>query len=390
MFAKIKAWIPIILISLIPTVLIWLPFFFRIPNIWSVPLPTNGMATIVANYDGPLYIVVAKTLYNKAGIESNFQFPLPSEYYAAHFPLFPLIIKVIGLVTNYPYAMLIATLLSSIVAIYFFSKLISEYVEQKDVLFLTFMFAIFPARWLIVRSVGSADPLFVAAVLASVYYFKKGVSSSKNYWLAGLWGLVAQLTKSPGILLFISYIAYFLIPFIKNKILSGSKWIEGMHLKKTYPLFLIPFGLFLVFSIFYFTNGDFWAYFNSGDNVHLFFPPFSIFNYSAPWVGTFWLEEIIFVYIIGAIGVYKLFSKKDYELGAFCGIFFFLSLFIAHRDLIRYMLPIVPFMYVAFADTLLKKEVKVAMVVVIIPIYLFSLAFISQNVMPVSNWGPFL
>ena len=362
-----------------------MPFFFRISSFWTIPLPTNGLATIVSNYDGPLYIVVAKTLYNKIAIESNFQFPIPSEYYAAHFPLFPFLIKVVGIVTNYPYAMLVVTLISSIVALHFFRKLISEYVESKDVMFLTLMFAIFPARWLIVRSVGSPDPLFVAGILASIYYFK-----NKNYWLAGIWGLVAQLTKSPGILLFVSYIIYFLLPIIKSRILAGNKWLENINLKKVYPILLIPTGLLLVFTLYYFRMGDFWAYFNSGDNVHLFFPPFTIFNYSAPWVGTFWLEEIIFIYMIGAIGVYRLFSKKDYELAIFSGVFFFLSLFIAHRDLVRYTLPLVPFMFIAFADTLVKKEVKIALTVVVIPIYLFSLAFISQNVMPISNWGPFL
>ncbi len=331
-------------------------------------------------------MVVAKSFYNKSIIEHNFQFPLTTEYYTAHFPLFPLLIRFFGLVTNYPYAMLIATLLSSIAAIYFFEKLISQYaLEKKDVLFLTFLFAVFPARWLIVRSTGSADPLFVAGVIASLYYFK-----NKKYWLAGLAGLAAQLTKSPAILLFIAYVICLITPNLRIDNSTASNLLTKLNLKKTYPLLLIPFGLVVVFSIYYFTQGNFWAYFKSGDNIHLFFPPFQIFNYSAPWVGTFWLEEIIFIYMIGAIGVYRLFSKKEYELAVFGGIFFLLTLFIAHRDLMRYTLPLVPLLYVAFADILTKKEFKMAVFVIIIPIYLFSLAFISQNVMPIANWAPFL
>ncbi len=331
-------------------------------------------------------MVVAKSFYNKSIIEHNFQFPLTTEYYTAHFPLFPLLIRFFGLVTNYPYAMLIATLLSSIAAIYFFEKLISQYaLEKKDVLFLTFLFAVFPARWLIVRSTGSADPLFVAGVIASLYYFK-----NKKYWLAGLAGLAAQLTKSPAILLFIAYIICLITPNLRIGNSTANNLLTKLNLKKTYPLLLIPFGLVVVFSIYYFTQGNFWAYFKSGDNIHLFFPPFQIFNYSAPWVGTFWLEEIIFIYMIGAIGVYRLFSKKEYELAVFGGIFFLLTLFIAHRDLMRYTLPLVPLLYVAFADILTKKEFKMAVFVIIIPIYLFSLAFISQNVMPIANWAPFL
>lgn len=373
------------LFSLIPTILIWLPFFLRIPVFWSIPLPTNGLATIVSNYDGPLYLITAKSFYNKGIIETNFQFPLPTEYYSAHFPLFPLLIKFFGIVTNYPYAMLIATLLSSIMAIYFFQRLISDCVDKKDVMFLTFLFAIFPARWLIVRSVGSADPFFVGSIIASIYYFK-----NKKYLLAGVWGLLAQLTKSPGILLFVSYATYLLIPIVREKVSTTSRWLQNLNFKQTYPILLIPFGLIAVFTLYYFTQGNFWAYFKSGDNIHLFFPPFQIFNYSAPWVGTFWLEEVIFIYMIGAIGVYRLFTKKEYVIAIFSLIFFVLSLFIAHRDLMRYCLPLVPFLFIAFSDFLVKKEVKIALGVIIVPIYLYSLAFISQNVMPISNWAPFL
>ncbi len=385
MFGKFRNVLAVAAFSLVPIFLIWLPFFLRIGTFWSIPLPKNGLETIVANYDGPLYLVVAKSFYNKTFIEHSFQFPLPSEYYTAHFPLYPMLIKLFGLITNYPYAMLIATLLSGTVAIYFFQKLISMYVDKKDVLFLTFLFAIFPARWLIVRSTGSADPLFVAATIGSLYYFR-----NKKYWLAGIWGMVAQLTKSPGILLFLAYSIYLIAPALKVKINTASKIIESLNWKRTYPILLIPLALILVFFIYYLTQGDFWAYFKSGDNIHLFFPPFQIFNYSAPWVGTYWLEEIIFIYMIGAIGVYRLFAKKEYELAVFGGLFFFLILFIAHRDLIRYSLPLIPLLYVAFSDVLTKKEFKIAAFLVVIPIYLFSLSFISQNVMPIANWGPFL
>ncbi len=381
-----KKIILIVLFSIAPTFLIWLPLFLRLSSFWGIPLPSGGLATIVSNYDGPLYLVAAKSLYNKDLIKANYQFPLPTEYYTAHFPLFPLLIRTFGVVMNFPYAMLAVTLLSGILATYFFYKLISGYVEGKNALFLTFLFSIFPARWLIVKSVGSADPLFIAGVIASIYYFKK-----KKYWVAALWGVVAQLTKSPGILLFVSYLIFLIFPVIKSHmVLPIKRWFESLNLKKTYPIFLIPLSLIAVFAFYGIVQGDFWAYFHSGDNIHLRFPPFQIFNYSAPWVGTFWLEEIIFIYLIGALGVYRLFKKEEYELATFSGVFYLMMLFVAHRDLMRYFLPAIPFMFVAFSDLLIKKEFKVALGIIVIPLYLFSLAFISQNVMPISNWAPFL
>ncbi len=364
------------LFSLIPTILIWLPFLLRLPSFWNIPLPQQGLATVVANYDGPLYLVAAKTLYNEDLIKANYQFPLTTEYYTAHFPLFPILIRFFSVFTNSIYSMLITTLLSSILATFFFYKLASKYIDEKQALFLTFVFSIFPARWLIVRSVGSADPLFVASVLGSLYFF-----TNKKYLWAGIWGAIAQMTKSPAILLFISYSLYLVLPMFKNGI---------KEIKRAFPIIFIPLSLLLVFTLYKVTQNDFFAYFHSGDNIHLFFPPFQIFNYSAPWVGTFWLEEVIFIYMLGAIGVFRLFKQQKYELAIFGLVFFSSLLFVSHRDLIRYALPIIPLLLISFSETLVKKEFKIALLVSIVPIYLFSLAFISQNVMPISNWTPFL
>ena len=384
MASSLKKLILIASISVLPTLFIWLPFFLRLTKVWGIPIPRDGMATIVANYDGPLFIVTAKSFYSPEIIKST-SFGLPVEYFAAHFPLFPALIKTFAGIFGYPYSMLFVTVLSSILATYFFYRFIEDYVEKKDILWLTVVFALFPARWLIVRSVGASEPLFMAGIIASIYYFKQ-----KKYFFAGFWGMVAQLTKSPGILLFMAYLLILLIPKLKEIATDLKSKISFPGMKKYLSISLIPLSLLGVFIFYKIRLNDFLAYFHSGDNIHLFFPPFQIFNYSAPWVGTFWLEEIIFVYLFGLLGLIKLIKMKERELAWFVGIFFASVLFVSHRDLIRYSLPIVPFLLVAFSDTIVKKEFKYAMLILIIPIYLFSLAYISQNVMPISDWAPLL
>ena len=383
---NLKTALILLAISLIPTLLIWLPFFLRMETFWTIPLPQDGMATIVSNYDGPLFIVVAKTLYGIEAIKDQFQFPLPAEYYAAHYPMFPLLIKLFSPILGYPYSMMFVTLASSVIAIYFFHKLISEYIKGDNALWLTLAFSIFPARWLIVRSVGSSEPLFMAAVIASVIYFRK-----KKYWLAGLWGIVAQLTRSPGILLFIAYMGAIFVPSFKVYATKGvRKWFEYINLKKTYPIFLIPLAVVGLFVFYGIRFGDYFAYFNSGDNIHLFFPPFQVFNYSAPWVGTFWLEEIVYIYLFGILGLLSLIKQKEYVMAWVVGIFLISLFFVSHRDVARYGLAMLPFLYVTWRKFLVKKEFKIALAVIAIPIYLYSIAYISQNVMPISNWAPFL
>jgi hypothetical protein len=385
MTIRLKRLLLLVLITLVPTLLLWAPFFFRLTSLWNIPLPQDGMATIVANYDGPLFIVVAKTLYALEQLK-GFQFPLPVEYYAAHFPLFPLLIKSFAIFLGFPYSMLFVTVISSFLAVYFFYKLSREYLKPSNALWLAFVFSILPARFLIVRSVGSPEPLFIAAVIASIYYFRK-----EKYFAAGVWGALAQLTKSPGILLFIAYLAIVAWPKIgKLATQSVATWVRSLNLKKIYPLVFIPASLLLLFVFYQLRFGDFLAYFHSGDNLHLFFPPFSIFNYAAPWVGTFWLEEIIFVYLIAALGLGQLISQKEQTLAWFVGIFLLSLIFVSHRDVIRYALPIAPFIILSFRATLVKPQFKIIILALLIPIYLYSLAYISQNVMPISNWSPLL
>lgn len=382
----VKNLFPILVLTIVPTLIIWAFFYFKVPEVNNIPLPQNGMETIVANYDGPLYLVVAKTLYDNNAIKTSFQFPLKVEYYAAHFPLFPVLIRGFAqIIKTYPYSMLLLTVISSFLALFFFNKLIRNYINEIDALWLTFVFSIMPARWLIVRSIGSPEPLFISSIIASLYYYDK-----KKFLLSAIWGAIATLTKSPGILLFVAFFAATVVPRLKT--LATSKfetWLKSLNLKK-YVLLLIPLSLLGVFYIYKLQFNNFFAYFNSGDNIHLMFPPFQIFNYSAPWVGTFWLEEIIFIYLFGGMGLMQLIKEKRSTMAWFVGIFFVSILFVSHRDLMRYALPIVPFLFIAFSKYLVTKEFKIVFALLIIPIFLFSLAFISNNVMPISNWGPLL
>lgn len=208
--------------------------------------------------------------------------------------------------------------------------------------------------------------------------------------LAGAFGALAQITKSPGILLFVGYELYLII-----KILSERK--TNSHLNNIYylsiyslPLLLIPLSALLVFGFYQIKVGDFWAYFHSGDNFHLVFPPFQSFITGRNWIGDFWLEDMVWQYLIGALAVVQLIKLKHFDLAAFAGVFFTATLFVAHRDLSRYSLPLMPFALIAFAPFLEKKEFKIAFFFVLIPIYLYTINFILHNTAPIADWTPYL
>jgi len=373
------------LFSLLSTFLVWLPFFLRLTSFWKIPLPGEGMATIMKNFDGLYYVVVAKSFYRPELIGNLFSFPLPAIYYTAHFPLYPGLIKLFSYVFGYLWGMLSVTLISSVLATIVFYLFIKEFKYSKQAFWLSLVFLFFPARWLVVRSVGSPEPLFIFLILISFYFFKK-----KNYWLAGIFGALTQLTKPPGVLLFLGYTAFLLVenwPELKKKTITT---LVNLF-KKAYPLLLIPLSLIGLFAYYRFAYGDFWAYFHSGENIHpIFWPPFQVFNLSTRWVGTFWLEEIIYIFLLEALGVALLFKQKRFDLAIFAAIFFVATFFVAHRDISRYSLPLVPFLLIAFEPFLVKKEFKIAFWIVILPIFLYTINFIAGNTMPLADWSSFL
>jgi Gpi18-like mannosyltransferase len=385
---RVNLYLALSIFAIIPTLLVWAPFLLRIEKFWNIPIPNQGIATVVSNYDGPMFLVVAKTFYDKSLISQNFAFNLPTEYYAAHFPLYPALIRLFSPLMGYPYSMLFVTLASSVMANFFFYLLAKRHLESRDALWLTFVFSIFPAKWLIVKSIGSAEPLFVSLVIASIYFFDK-----KSYLPAGLFGALAQLTKPPAILLFIAYFLYLFTTGVKN--LAAHSIFRPISLsprviKILFDISFIPASLLLLFLFYKIRMGDFFAYFHSGDNIHLFFPPFQIFNYSAPWVGTFWLEDVILIYLVGLTALVKLVETKKTAMAWFTGIFLTSLFFVSHRDLMRYALPILPFVYIAFSETITKNSFKLIMAILLIPVYIFSVVYISQNIAPISDWRPFL
>lgn len=385
---RYKNFILLAIISVFTTFLLWLPFFLRADVFWGIKLPGAGMATVVANFDGPYYIVVAKTLYNPQAIKENFSFPLPPIYYSAHYPLFPLLIKLVATIVpflGYPYAMMFVTLTTGVLAVFMFYILLGEFGLGKHRLWLAILFTVFPARWLIVRSIGSPEPLFLLTIMASVYYFKR-----QKWWLSGIFGALAQATKSPGILLFAAYIVALTAPhWDKLAHTNASAWIKNLTWR-AYPILLIPLILLSIYAFYGIRYGDFLAYFNSGDNIHLMFPPFQVFNPGSAWVGTFWLEEIIWIYLLGAIGIAHLIHQRRFLPASFVVVFFISVLFVSHRDIARYSLPLVPFLLIAYAKFISTKSFKWIMLLLIIPVYLFSIAFITNNVTPIGDWGPLL
>ena len=356
MRGKFGYWLIIGLTAVLSTATVWI---------------AAGMDKIYRNFDGPLYITVAKTWYAKAAIANNYSFPLPLEYYPAHFPLYPALIDLVSLSgLNHLQAMVAVNLAATITgAIVIYEIAQKRRWGQPLAVAIAWLF-LWPRMWA-VRSVGSPETLFITLLMLALWTF-----SEKKYWLAGVFGALAVWTKSPAILL----IPVFLIINIIKNIKDYKSYI---------PIGILLASVLGLFTFFKIQTGDFWAYFHTGDNIHLQALPFRIFDSNQVWVGSWWLEDVLWIYVIAAIGVWRAF-KKDPVWGWWGAIFLAVILFVSHRDIARYSLPLVPTVLLGFSDIFAKKEVRIVLLVMLIPLFFYTVNFVTHNVMPIGNWGPFL
>lgn len=371
---RIYSYLILTLIVLISTFILWSPFILK-----------QNFLTIYRQYDGPLYVVPAKTFYNPKAIDNlRLEITTSNKYFAAHLPLYPTLIRLmsqIRLIGGLPYlkSMVGINLLSTIGLVLFFYYLLRKFKLTKNPLILASVFLFLP-RFLVVRSTGAPESLFILLILLSLYFFEKD-----KYLLAGLFGGLATMTKTPGILLFPAYIFVILESYVSR---LGRDQLKAFNFKWLY-LFLIPFGLFVVFGIYAIQYKDFFAYFHSGDNIHLVFP-YSVFNFQKPWVGTAWLEDVLFYYFIYGLTIIYLKDSKYRSFFYFGLIFFIATLFVQHRDISRYSLLLWPLALIAFEKFFTSKKFLIVFLILLPAIYLYGWNFLLYNVMPISDWKPFL
>lgn len=365
-------------LCLLCSFLIWLPHLLKL-NFYGLDF-SQGFNTIYRNYDGLEYVIIAKSWYNPQ-IITHLPQSMPDLYYAAHFPGYAVLIGLFAPIMGYLKSMIFVSLTFTIFSVLAFYSLIKDFKMSDHPLLLSIIFLLLPARWVIVHSVGSSEPVFIFFVIAALYFFLKFEMEMKWRYihLAGLMGLAAQITRPPGILLFVA-----LGLFVLYKVFAGRLNIPKAVIYY-HPLLLIPLSLLGIFYLYFLQYGDFLAYFHSGDNIHLAFPPFQVFNKNQYWVGDIWLEDIIYIYILSLLGGLMLLKQKLYPLGFFVLTFVAASISIAHRDVSRYVLPVFPFVLIAYEKILTSKEFKIVLIVVALGIYLYSQNFIINNTAPYPN-----
>ena len=76
--------------------------------------------------------------------------------------------------------------------------------------------------------------------------------------------------------------------------------------------------------------------------------------------------------------------------GAFGLLYGIVLLFVTHRDLARYSLPLTPIVMLGLAKIADHQELKWLWILLLIPVYLLGWQFILANIQPIADWTALL
>ena len=327
---------------------------------------STKLQVVYQNWDGPVYTVIAESLYNPKVIAQipYAHFKLPEDF-ASSFPLYPLLIRLVSFL-GYFRATIIVSLLFSLGSIIAFYEFLRQNHLSKNPLLLSLIFIFLPPRWFISSHIGSSEPLFIFLMLISLIYFFR-----HRYLPSGIFLGLAQLARSQGILFFIGYALIGLTQALKNKRFT---WHYLPYLLS--PLAILGFFIYLGFQY-----GNFWAFLTAMNKwpVYGHFP-FQIFTaYPHPLVPTPNLENHFWIYFINILAVIWLIKKHRLYLATLAAVYLLPLLFVIHIDLSRYNLPLVPFILIAFDQIIATRSFIAATLALIPALYAFTIKFMLFN-----------
>ena len=367
----------LVLVSILAAVAFYLPFWARAGPVMGVPFDHDNLSVVQRHWDGPFYAVVAKTFYGGDGDIYDW-WSKPQTYYAAHFPAYPAVIKVLSYPLGFLNAMLLANVLISTgatVALYLFLR---RFNLSQQPFWVALAFIFLPARWFIYRYSGASEPLFLLLLIMSMYFYK----GQRYYWCGALTAL-AMLTRSVGVLLYVVYLALALKSAIIVSRQGGLTVRVDAEKLRGFGWLLVPpmalLGLGLLFQRQY---GDFFAYFHTEGLVGLYPTPFRTLSI----YGT-WSEGSIYIYLLTGLGLFLLYRKGYHEMFLCTLAFYIPTLFLAHHDVARYILPAVPFgLFVAYESMISSVPFRIMLAVMVVAVYIFAWSSIYDNLAPVGSF----
>lgn len=297
---------------------------------WGLP---GGFDAVFRFVDGPHYMYVAKTLYIPPGDVNFLDYGIAPDYYASYLPVFPLLIRLLSVLTlgDYAWAMVLAVNLSAVLAVWLFYRLLVVRELVVSPLWTAILFCFFPARWFIYHGVGATEPLFLCLVFAAFL-----ADHRRQTGLVVLFVFMAVMTRIVGV---------FLIPVF------AVLWFQRRDWRALAVLPLSGAGLLVTFVWYEHVFGDFFAYFTAQSNLMTSVPFLLFKDYAGPYKDI--TEFYYFTYVLYGAGVLLLWRHRGLFL--YCALLYVFYAFYQADDLSRMLVSIAPFALLVGYDKVLSQ-----------------------------------
>ncbi len=321
-----------------------------------LPFP-NRLELLVRHFDAPNYLVVAKTLY--VPTEAN---PLPGyvlapKYFAAHTPLFPLVVRAGALVFGYPGGLALATAVLALASAAAFAAWARAAVPEVPAAIAALAFLLLPARMYLYRALGASEALMALCVLAAALAWRRG----RLDW-AFVAAAAASVTRTNGILV-VAVLALLLLAEgrVRAALLGGA---------------LASVPLLLLFAWHRWLFGDFLSLLHvhadsAGGPGRLAFPFAFVGEMAAKndWETAEMLLALHLFYVLGGAWLWRMGHR--FEAALVLAHVALLSL-LRERDLARYYLTVAPFVVVlVFREVWSRPRLAAAVLAVLGPLSVF-------------------
>jgi hypothetical protein len=321
----------------------------------------SSMAPVYRFWDGPNYLTVARTLYRIGPDNPLLAYVYDVKFFASYLPVYPLLVRVFSFV-GYERALLLVSVLASTAAVLLFYRLARDVWRLQSPAFLSLVFLFLPPRWLLYRSTGATESVYIAATLAAVYFFE-----TSRVGRASLSGAVAALTRISGLMI---------APAFGVVLLARRRW-------RSIPwLVLIPAGLLAYFLFCAARFGDFFAYFTPHGEKLARFLPFGFLPVLFSKGLYHQVEFHILLALVYAVGTFRL---RPYPvLFSYCLFELALHLCLSTEDWSRYFLSMAPFaLIVGFRELIDTRAFRW-----IFPFYAVLSVYYAWGVIPLNGCRP--
>lgn len=338
--------------------------------------PRPGFDVVYRHWDGPPYVVVAKSLYDPLDevwrhYGRRYGQNWGAEDHAAHLILYPLSVRAMAPIAGYWNALLLATFLYTTAALWVLYCLFRDFGLVSQPLWAALAFVVFPPRWLLVHSIGASEPAFLLFLLGAVYCYRR-----RWLWAVGLLGALAGVTRIYGILLLPAFVLCEIVRVGGAEDWEPRAMISAVHRRELAVacgwLLLIPALLAIHFGLYHFRLGSFWAYFDQNASVLTAIPFWRMY-------GPMGYGNVLLHFFL-LYGVAWCWVQGHRDLAIVSSALLVPNFFVTLHDLGRFLIPVYPLLLFAPFDFLWqRRESRFALAACLPMIYAYTWGSLPRN-----------